>query len=183
MPVSPDDVLVFWFEEARPDQHFKKDPAFDRLIVARFADAYDRAARGELDRWRDDAAPCLALVIMLDQFPRNMFRGTPRAFATDAKALAVAEDAIARGHDLAMPPERRLFFYLPLEHCESLDVQERCVALIGERCAHDERLLDYARRHRDVIARFGRFPHRNAVLGRPSTPAEAAFLEQPDSSF
>ncbi|WP_338089144.1 DUF924 family protein [Nannocystis pusilla] len=141
-----------------------------------------RAASGALDGWGAAPRGALALVILLDQFPRNMFRGTPEAFASDAKAREVANAALDAGHEHALTQEERLFLYLPLEHSEELADQERCVELMR---ALDETpmWLDYAVRHRDVIARFGRFPHRNAVLGRESTAEECEFLMQPGSSF
>lgn len=188
----PRDILDFWFPpDQAPDyaamvaKWFAKDDDFDREISRRFRDTYERAAAGDLDAWREHAEGCLALVIILDQFPRNMFRGAPRAFATDDLARAIADHAIERGLDRELHDRGRQFLYLPFEHSEDLADQERCLALMktlpgwqAENSAYD-----WARRHRDVIVRFGRFPHRNAVLGRTNTPEEERFLTEPGSSF
>ena len=168
------DVLAFW-QAAGNDRWFAKDAAFDAEIRARFLATHEAAARGELTGWQDTPAGALALVILLDQFPRNMFRGSARTFATDAKALALAQAAIARGFDRAVAPEMRTFFYVPFMHSEQLPHQARCVALY--RAAGDAYSLKYAEEHQDIIRRFGRFPHRNAVLGRETTPEERRFLD------
>lgn len=175
-------VLDFWFAPGMAERWFKTDPAFDAEVRARLGPLHERAAAGELHGWRDSAEGCLALVLLLDQAPRNLFRDAARAFATDAAALELAYHAIARGFDRELPQGRRIFLYLPLEHSEDLADQETCVRLTA---ALDENpdWHDYAVQHRDIIARFGRFPHRNAALGRESTPEELAFLEQPGSSF
>jgi uncharacterized protein (DUF924 family) len=165
---------------------FKKDAAFDDRIRQRFLPDYERAAAGDYTPWRSQPRSCLALILLLDQVPRNLFRGDARSYATDAEALAVAEAAIAQGHDQALIPVERLFMYLPLEHSEDLARQQRCVQLFETLVKEAPELastLDYAYRHRDVIARFGRFPHRNHILGRTTTPEEAAFLQQPGSRF
>lgn len=169
---TPEDVIAFW-KDAGFERWFSKDEAFDTAFAARFTEAHGLAARGSLDHWAETAEGALALVILLDQYPRNAFRGDVRMFATDAQALAVAEAAIAAGHDTAIPTDLRLFFYLPHEHAEDLALQHRAVELItplGEEVAR------HAEIHRDVIARFGRFPHRNALLGRESTSEELEFL-------
>ncbi len=176
------EVLGFWFGPGMAERWFKKDPAFDAEVLARLGALHDRAAAGELDDWRDSAQGCLALVVLLDQVPRNLFRGQARAFATDAAARALASHAIERGFDQESPQGRRMFLYLPLEHSESLDDQETCVRLIATLDENPD-WHDWAVSHRDIIARFGRFPHRNAALGRESTPEERAFLGQPDSPF
>ncbi|MBX6321795.1 MAG: DUF924 domain-containing protein [Rhodospirillaceae bacterium] len=185
------EVLDFWFDAAHAPLWFKKDEAFDRAIRARFAPLVTAAVDGGLATWEDAAPSCLALLIVLDQFPRNAWRGTPRAYCGDARALAVARRALARGFDRAVPIGQRRFFYLPLEHSEDLADQEESCALFrrlaaeaapADRASAEEQLL-YAERHREIIARFGRFPHRNAILGRASTPAEVAFLAEPMSSF
>ncbi len=181
-------VTAFWFADpgapglgqTRPIW-FEEDPAFDEEVRARFTRDLERAAAGELDRLTATPEGCLALVILLDQFPRNAFRGTPRAFETDAKAREVANSALARDFDRRLTPVQRQFLYMPFQHSESLADQDRSVALF--RALGDEQSLDYALRHRDAIARFGRFPHRNAILGRESTPEEREFLARPDSSF
>jgi uncharacterized protein (DUF924 family) len=172
--VTPADVLAFW-RAAGPDKWFEKDDAFDGEIRERFLDAYTAAAAGRLAAWEEDADSALALVIVLDQFPRNMFRGDARTYAADPLARAVADRAIARGFDkLYLPPEQR-FFYLPFTHSENLADQERCVAL--NRAAADEEGVKWAEVHADIIRRFGRFPHRNKALGRATTAEEQAFLD------
>jgi uncharacterized protein (DUF924 family) len=171
---GPDAVVRFW-REAGEAAWFRKDEAFDAAFRAQFLAAHQAAAAGTLDGWAATAEGALALILLLDQFPRNCFRGQARMFATDAKAVAVAEAAIAAGHDLAVEEALRVFVYLPFEHAEDLAMQERCVAL----CAPlREDYLRFAVLHRDIIARFGRFPHRNAVLERESTPDELAFLAE-----
>jgi uncharacterized protein (DUF924 family) len=175
LPLStPAEVLAFW-RAAGPDKWFEKDDAFDGEIRDRFLDAYMAAAAGRLAVWEDDPESALALVIVLDQFPRNMFRGDARTYAADPLARAVATRAIAHGFDQRYAPPERGFFYLPFEHSENLSDQERCVAL--NRAAADEEGVKWAEVHADIIRRFGRFPHRNRVLGRTTTPEEQAFLE------
>jgi len=169
------DVLAFW-RAAGPDRWFEKDDAFDAAIRETFLPLYERAAAGGLASWEDTAEGALALLIVLDQFPRNMFRGSARAFAADPLARAVAGRAIARGFDAAVPKQERLFFYLPFEHSEDPADQDRCCALF--RALGDAELLKWAEMHADIIRRFGRFPHRNALLGRATTPEERAFLDQ-----
>lgn len=183
-------MLAFWFGPhpryaERRKLWFGKDPALDAELRRRFEAHWRRAAAGELGGWEASPDGALALTILLDQFPRNMFRDTPDAFATDGRAREVAARAVARGFDLAVPPIQRFFFYLPFEHSEDLADQERSVRLSAQ-FRDDPDLADvydYAVRHRDVIARFGRFPHRNAILGRASTSAEVAFLREPGSRF
>lgn len=188
MPATPGgwvhDVLAFWFGELTSKHWFKADDqaAVDALVVHRFRPLYDALQSGpDPDPAPLDTDEYLARILVFDQFPRNMFRGTPQAFATDARALTLARAASAAARDLALPPDRRLFVYLPFEHSERMADQERSVALISG--LGDAELTRYAERHREIIARFGRFPHRNAVLGRSSTPEEVAFLSGPDSSF
>jgi uncharacterized protein (DUF924 family) len=171
---SSDDVLAFW-RAAGPRKWFKKDLNFDAEIVARFRKTYEAAAAGELGAWELSAEGALALVVVLDQFPRNMFRGGTRAFAADPLARALADRAIARGFDQETKLSLRSFFYLPFEHSENLADQERCVAL--SRATGDADALKWAEIHADIIRSFGRFPHRNAVLGRTTTAAEQAFLD------
>ncbi len=170
---SPEEVLSFW-REAGPDRWFNKDEAFDTAIREQFLATYEAAARGELAGWEASAEGALALVIVLDQFPRNMFRGSPRTYAADERARWAANLALKRGYDLDVPAEMRSFLFLPFMHSEDLADQNRCVELY--RAAQHEN-LKYAIEHRDVIRRFGRFPHRNAVLGRATTPDEQAFLD------
>jgi uncharacterized protein (DUF924 family) len=171
---SPETVLAFW-RAAGPDKWFKKDAGFDDEIRRRFLETHEAAAASQLADWEKMPEGALALVIVLDQFPRNMFRGSARAFAADPLALAVAERALARGFDQTVDVAERTFFYLPFEHSEAIIDQERCVALF--RTTGDAEALKWAELHADIIRRFGRFPHRNAVLGRATTPAEQAFLD------
>lgn len=186
-----DDILTFWFEDPtgltakNRKVWFMKDPAFDQEIRDRFLAVYEQAATGQLDHWQETAPGVLALILLLDQFPRNLFRGMPQAFATDAKALALAQIAIARGLDQALPPIQHWFVYLPLMHSEDLEVQRQCVKVFRQ-FEHDPEVQSsypYAMKHLEVIQRFGRLPHRNAILGRESTPEETEFLKQPGSSF
>ena len=176
-------VLEFWFAPESRAAWFKPSPAFDAQLRQVLGPLHEEVVAGGLSSWRESGEGCLALCILLDQAPRNMFRGTARAFASDADARAVARHAVAQAFDLAFEDiERRMFFYLPFEHSEALEDQERCMVLVRERCGHPQ-FLRYAERHREIIARFGRFPHRNAILGRASTPEETAFLAEPFSSF
>jgi uncharacterized protein (DUF924 family) len=173
-PQSAANVLAFWLA-AGPDRWFEDDAAFDAAIRERFMATYEAAAAGLLSGWENQPESALALVIVLDQFSRNMFRNSARAYATDPLSRAIAERAIARGFDRQVAMPERNFFYLPFEHSEELADQERSVALIGQ--TGDADLLKWAERHADIIRRFGRFPHRNAVLGRTTTPDEQAFLD------
>jgi uncharacterized protein (DUF924 family) len=181
-------VLSFWFGQPRA-AWFAKDAAFDAVIRARFLDLYEGAAARRLEPWKDQPADCLALVIALDQFPRNLFRaGSPdaaRAFAADALALEAARHAVHWGYDRRMTPEERMFLYLPFEHSESLADQLTCCELMARLLPYEETagVYGYAVAHRRIIERFGRFPHRNAALGRSSTGEEIEFLKQPGSSF
>jgi uncharacterized protein (DUF924 family) len=170
---SPADVVTFW-REAGPKRWFRKDESFDADFRSRFLHCHEAAVRGELDSWAGDAESALALLILLDQFPRNAFRGTARMFESDAKARDIAVGAIAAGYDNAIEPDLRNFLYLPFMHSENLADQDRAVALT-RRLGDDP--LRYALLHRDIVARFGRFPHRNAVLGRATTPEEQRFLD------
>jgi uncharacterized protein (DUF924 family) len=187
---SAAEVLLFWFGPAaeRGKAHkrwFVKDEAFDREVRERFLPLYEDAAAGKLVDLKQRAADCLALIVVLDQFPRNMFRGTARAFATDPLALEAARHAVAQSFDRALLPVERLFVYLPFEHSEALADQDRSCELTRALDAYPETndVYRYALLHRDIIRRFGRFPHRNAILGRASTPEELEFLKGPGSSF
>ena len=171
---EPHEVVAFW-REAGPERWFARDEAFDELCRARFLPAYEAAAKGELSEWESGPEGALALVILLDQMPRNMFRNDPRTWATDPLAVASAERALANGFDRQVEPGLQQFFYLPFMHAEDLGAQERSVALYEAR--GDAENLKFAHHHRDIIARFGRFPHRNEILGRETTPEEAANLE------
>ncbi len=174
MIASPDSVLAFW-RAAGPDKWFKKDTAFDDDIRARFLETYEAAAAGQLSDWEQTAEGALALAIVLDQFPRNMFRGDARTYAADPQARGVAERAVGRGFDQVTPRSDRQFFYLPFEHSEAMADQERSCALCA--ATGDADLLKWAQLHADIIRKFGRFPHRNAMLGRATTPEEQAFLD------
>jgi len=171
---TPADVLAFW-REAGPDKWFAKDDAFDAAIRQTFAATYQAAAAGELSAWEATAEGALALVIVLDQFPRNMFRGEARCFSADPAARAVANRALKRSYDQDVAAAERDFLFLPFMHSEDITDQQRCIELY--RAAGDEN-LKYALEHADIIRRFGRFPHRNAVLGRATTPEEQAFLDE-----
>jgi uncharacterized protein (DUF924 family) len=171
---SADDVLAFW-TEAGPEKWYKKDDAFDHAIRDNFLSTYEAAAEGRLSSWEGEPDSALALVIVLDQFPRNMFRDSPRAWAADPLARDVADAAIDQGFDQAIDKELRAFFYLPFMHSEDIDDQDYCVELC--RALGNEGNLKYAEIHADVIRRFGRFPHRNPVLGRETTPEEQAYLD------
>lgn len=179
--VSPAEVLSFWFDELSDRDWFQSTEALDRQIERRFRQTHLMLAREVPWEWRADAVSRLAAIIVFDQFPRNMFRGTPLAFATDGLALREAKLALKEGADQMVHARQRAFFYLPFEHSESLEDQALSVELFSKIDNPD--LLDYALRHRDVIKRFGRFPHRNVILGRTSTREEAVFLLQPGSSF
>jgi len=186
--LNPAHVLEFWFGVAPGKaraEWFRKDAAFDEEIRTRFGALHEAASRRALEAWRAEPHSMLALVVVLDQFSRNLYRGDARAFAQDAHARECAREALARGDDQGLLPVQRQFLYLPLEHSEDLADQERCVELMRSLEAYEPTrgLTEWAVKHRDIVARFGRFPHRNAALGRASTPEEIAFLEQPGSGF
>lgn len=168
------DIVGFW-RQAGPERWFAKNETFDAQFRERFLAAHEAAARGELDHWAQGAEGALALLVLLDQFPRNTWRGNARMLATDAKALAIARQAIEAGLDLKTDEELRRFFYLPFMHSESLDDQQRSVELNAALDANTQR---FAVLHRDIIARFGRFPHRNKLLGRTSSAEEQRFLDE-----
>ena len=173
-PVSAADVVEFW-RQAGPSMWFAKNADFDRRFREAFLREYEAAARGELDPWMMTPEGALALLLLLDQFPRNSFRGTPRMYATDAAARRVAAAAVDAGHDREMPPKLRTFFYLPFGHSEDPADQERSVALCRPLGSPN---AEHSERHRDIVRRFGRFPHRNPILGRKMTPEEQEFLDQ-----
>lgn len=197
--ISSEDVLEYWFgdlqsPEAAPSTvslWFKGGPEVDEEIRKRFGNVLEPARRGERDGWAETPQGALALLILLDQFPRNVYRGDPRSFGADEHAREIARASLERGDDLAVFPVQSTFFYLPFEHSEALEDQHLAVAKI--RASHDrasgaarkllEETVAYAVRHQGVIERFGRFPHRNEILGRPSTPEEQEFLKEPGSSF
>lgn len=192
-----EEILRFWFGPPDGDPFvnqsmwWKKDANLDRTIQDRFGEDLEAATRGEYDDWAGEPRKALALIVLLDQFSRNIHRGTPRSFAQDEKALRLTLEGIERGQDEALSPVERHFFYMPLMHSEDLDIQKRAVAMFArladsaprEQRENFENALDFAERHRAIVERFGRFPHRNEILDRPSTPEEIEFLKQPGSSF
>ena len=175
------EILKFWFDEVDQSQWWKKDDSFDQLIIERFAGVHARAARCELFEWRESAGGRLAEVIVLDQFSRNMFRDSPLSFAFDTLALALSQEAIRADADQVVSPTERSFFYLPFMHSESLEIHDIAVALYEKNSIQEN--LDFELRHRQIIERFGRYPHRNRTLGRESTAEEIEFLQQPGSGF
>ena len=175
------EVLAFWFSEAARQRWFAPTPDFDREIRERFANLSARAARGELCAWERSPEGCLALCILLDQMPRHIHRGTPRVYGADDVALEVAERAVTRGFDRGLPPERKQFLYLPFSHSERLADQLRALALFE--AAGLAEALSYVRGHLRIIRQFGRFPHRNAILGRASTPEELEFLTRQPQDY
>jgi uncharacterized protein (DUF924 family) len=174
-------VLKFWFEESTPEQWWKKDERFDQMVTERFSALHERAARCELYEWRREARGRLAEILILDQFSRNMFRGKPQAFAFDALALALAQEALAGGADHVLDPQQRAFLYMPYMHSESAEIHKIAEQLFRQH--GNEGNLEYELKHKAIIDRFGRYPHRNAILGRASTPEEIEFLKQPGSGF
>ncbi|WEN15975.1 DUF924 domain-containing protein [Rhodanobacter sp. AS-Z3] len=191
MSVTAQDVLAFWFDDENTPHWFAADSAFDARIRQRFGASVVEAFAGKLDGWTATSSGWLALLILLDQFPRNLYRHDPRSWSADAVAQRVALSGLARGDDRQLPAIQRVFAYLPLEHAENHALQQRSVELfevLSAQAPEDVQaqfagFLDYARRHRAVIERFGRFPHRNAVLGRASTAEEVAYLAQPGAGF
>jgi uncharacterized protein (DUF924 family) len=186
------EVLDFWFGSPEAPDYgkpksfwFNKKPEVDEELRIRFLGDYQKAAIGELDDWINSPDSCLALILLLDQFPRNLFRDTPDAFATDWEALSTAQHAVSQGFDKKLLPVQRWFIYLPFEHSENLEHQRQAVKLFQQLSndPHSASVIDYANRHMKVIERFGRFPHRNAILGRTSTAEEKEFLKQAGSSF
>jgi uncharacterized protein (DUF924 family) len=177
--MHPSIILNFWFSKENNTKWFIKSEDFDSLIIKKFSTIYNKAAHGNLESWEETSDGILALIIILDQFPRNMFRTSTQSFATDAKALTLAKGAIAKGMDKELAAEQQRFLYMPFMHSENLKDQDISVALF----AKDKMSYNYAVRHREIIQKFGRFPHRNNLLGRKSTKEEIDFLETPDSSF
>ena len=190
LDVAAQEILAFWFGDAKVRgqsraQWFQKDAAFDEEIGARFLRIYEQAVDGEFAHWKDQAPSCLALIVVLDQFPRNMFRGSRRVFEADSLARKATRHALAKEYDRTLRPVERIFVYLPLEHSEHLPDQELCLRLMKELSGFRESrdMHVWAEKHLVIIRRFGRFPHRNAALGRESTAAEIEFLKQPGSGF
>ena len=180
-PTDPPAVLQFWFDELSAAQHFAKDAALDAAIAQRFGPTLEAAARGELSSWRASTPGRLAEIVVLDQFSRNVWRDTPRAFAQDGMALVLAQELVASGQDRALPPAQRAFAYMPYMHSESTTIHAQSVQLFAQPGLEGN--LRFALQHQALIERFGRYPHRNAVLGRASTAQELAFLSEPGSSF
>lgn len=179
--LSADDVKQFWFEELNSAQWFKKDPAVDQIIVRRFSHLYRQAVQCELYHWRITPQGRLAEIIVLDQFPRNIYRDSAKAFASDALALALAQEAVRQGDDRVLPPVERSFLYMPYMHSESPAIHSQAMELFDQPGLEEN--LRFEARHKDIIDRFGRYPHRNSLVGRESTPEEVEFLKQPGSSF
>lgn len=175
------DILEFWYSERVKPLHFVKNKAFDDEITEKFLSVYEQGVAGELESWKESAEGALALVILFDQFPRNMFRDTPKAFDTDTHALNIALEVIQKGWDKTMLNEHKTYLYMPFMHSEDLDMQNQGIQLFRE--AGLELNLKFAIAHKDIVEKFGRFPHRNDILGRQSTPEEVEFLKQPGSSF
>ena len=175
------DIIDFWFEEIEPSQWWSKDDEFDQLIKLKFSDVHDKAVRCELFEWRKFPQGRLAEIIILDQFSRNMFRGTPRAFSQDQMALVLSQESISLGIDKLLRPKERGFIYLPFMHSESIVIHETAEAIYRQR--GDQSSLTFELKHKKIIERFGRYPHRNEILGRESTEEEIEFLKQPGSSF
>ncbi len=179
--MQPDTILHFWFNELTEKQQFAKDAALDALMAQRFGALLERAARSELFGWRATPTGRLAEIIVLDQFSRNVWRDTPRAFAQDALALALAQELVLRGDDAQLPIAQRRFAYMPYMHSESLAVHQEALRLFAQAGLEDA--LGFEQRHLAILQRFGRYPHRNAILGRASTVQELAFLQEPGSGF
>lgn len=177
--MTPEDILTFWYTPPMPQHWFASTPAIDADIRARFGTFWEQAAAGEWDHWQATPEGCLALCIVLDQFPLNMFRGEARSFSTEQQAVAVTKHAVARGFDQRLPVERRSFLYMPLMHSEHLGDQDESVRLFE--AAGLEANARFAHHHREIVQYFGRFPHRNAALGRESTAAELAYLASKDA--
>lgn len=179
--MQPQSILQFWFTELTPKHHFAKDPALDDSIRTRFGATLEAAARCELFAWRATPEGRLAEILVLDQFSRNVYRDTRQAFAQDALALALAQELVASGQDRNLPLAQRSFAYMPYMHSESALVHTQAARLFAQPGMEDT--LRFEQRHQAIIERFGRYPHRNAILGRPSTPEELAFLKEPGSGF
>lgn len=179
--LTPTDVHTFWFDEIESSLWFKKDANFDMLLAERFGTLHTQASLGELSAWRDSPQGRLAEIIVLDQFSRNLFRDSTKAFAQDGMALVLAQEAVRSGADAALSAQERVFLYMPYMHSESLAIHEIAVRLFTDNGIQNN--LDYELKHKVIIERFGRYPHRNAVLGRVSTAEELEFLSQPGSSF
>lgn len=179
--MSATEVIHFWFEELEPKQRFKKDPELDKLISERFGEVHQRARQGLLYTWREHPLDALAEIIVLDQFSRNMFRDSAEAFAYDSLALVLAQEAVRRKFDAELHPGQRSFLYMPFMHSESAEIHEIALYLFGQEGLEEN--YNFEVRHKEIIDRFGRYPHRNEILGRESTAEELEFLSKPGSSF
>ncbi len=177
------EVIKFWFEETEPQQWFQKNNSFDEDIRDRFMVTYDMARKDMCGDWTRDADGVLALCLVLDQFPRNMFRGSQRAFRTDEKALVISKEALNKGFDKLLVPVKRRFLYMPFMHSEDINEQTRSVELFESMKEDDPLSYEYALKHKEVIEKFGRFAHRNEVLGRESTEEEKKYLSLPGAGF
>ncbi len=175
------EIIAFWFEEIEPKSWFKKDDAFDQTLMSRFGNLHARAEKSELFTWRGTAEGRLAEIIVLDQFTRNLYRNTPRSFASDPMSLALAQEAVSQSLDAELTTVQKTFLYMPYMHSESQAVHEVALTLFEKNGKQDN--IDFEIKHKVIIDRFGRYPHRNSILGRESTPEELEFLQQPDSSF
>ena len=179
--VEKEEILNFWFKECQPELWFKKNEDFDQMIKYRFSSAIENAIAGKLDSWEETETGCLALIILLDQFTRNVFRDTPRAFAGDERALALSQLCFNKDYLTNPDVHKRQFMLMPMMHSENIAVQDTALPLFKKYAS--EKDYEYAEKHRDIIGRFGRFPHRNVILGRKSSSEELEFLKQPGSSF
>lgn len=177
------EILDFWFVQTQPQQWFQVNETFDALITEKFEDAYNEAVSGQYDEWQNSADGALALIVLLDHMPRNMYRGTPKAFASDKKALIVSKFAVSKGLDQVHSAQKRRFIYLPFEHSENLNDQRRAVELFEKIKGDAPMGYEYALRHMDVIDKYGRFPHRNEILGRDNTPEEDEYLSHEGAGF
>ena len=177
--IQPDDIIDFWYAEANRERWFKSTPEFDRELRQRFLETWELAGRGEMDHWRRSAAGCLALVIVLDQFPLNMFRGRAESFATEERSREIARYALDHGFDQDLDADGKAFLYMPFMHSENLADQDLSLRLYDQPGLESN--LRFARHHRDIVARFGRFPHRNAALGRDSSAAELEYLDSKEA--
>lgn len=182
MHAKAEEILAFWLDEVGPEGWYEGGEALDARC-RRFEEDWERGVRGDFAQWTVEPRGALALTILLDQFPRNMYRGTARAFATDGKALVIAKFALSKGFDQVMMPLKRRFLYLPFEHSENLNDQRRCVELFEKMKKDDPLGYDYALRHLKVIEKYGRFPHRNKILSRMNTPEEEEYLAQAGAGF
>lgn len=187
MTLSAEDILTFWFDEAGPDKWFEQSNGFDQKIEDRFGVLAHQARDGKLETWSETPRGCLALIILIDQFSRNIHRGSPLTWSADVHGLALTRLALDRGYDKDLDHEERKFMYMPLMHSENLEDQDRAVALFQQLAAdgaeNGEITVEFAIRHRDIVADYGRFPHRNEILGRQSTAKEIVLLKDPDASF